>query len=54
VSTSQYELAFKYIDEFWAFMGMERKPRTTLESDDLHLHATGHSNIFDKNSCGEG
>jgi hypothetical protein len=52
--TSQFELAFKHVDKFWAFMGMERKPRTRLESDDLHLHATSDSHVFDKYACGEG
>ena len=52
--TSQYELAFKHVYKFRAFMGMERKSCARLESDDLHLQATGYSNVFDKYSCGEG
>jgi hypothetical protein len=51
---SQCELAFKNVDEFWAFMGMERKSCARLEPDDLHLQATSHSNVFDKYSGGEG
>ena len=50
----QYECAFKNVYEFRAFMGMERKACAGLESDDLHLQATGHSNVFDKHSSGEG
>jgi len=51
---SQCELAFKNVDEFWAFMRMERKSRAGLESDDLHLQAGGHSNVFNKPPGGEG
>jgi hypothetical protein len=51
---SQYELAFKNVYEFRAFMCMERKSCAGLESDDLHLQAIGNSNVFDKHSRGEG
>ncbi len=51
---SQCELAFKNVDEFWAFMCMERKSCAWLESDDLHLQASGHSNVFYKHSRSEG
>ena len=51
--TSQYERAFKHVYKFRAFMGVERKSCAGLEADDLHLQATGHSNVFDKDSCGE-
>ncbi len=50
---SQYELAFKNVDEFRAFMGMERKSCAGLQADDLHLEAIGNSNVFDKHSSGE-
>jgi len=52
--TSQYELAFKHVYKFRAFMGMERKACAGLESDHLHLQAIGNSNVFDKHSSGEG
>ena len=51
---SQCQLAFKNVDEFWAFMCMERKSCAGLESDDLQLQASSHSNVFNKHSRGEG
>jgi hypothetical protein len=51
---SQYELAFKNVYEFRAFMCMERKACAGLKSDDLHLQAIGNSNVLDKHSSGEG
>ena len=51
---SQCELAFKNVDEFWAFMCMGRKSCAGLESDDLHLQASGNSNVFNNHSRGEG
>ena len=52
--TSQYELAFKHVYKFRAFMGMERKSCAGLKRGNLYLQATGHSNVFDKYSRGEG
>ena len=42
------EFTFKHVDEFRAFMCMERKSCAGLESDNLHLQAIGHSHVFDK------
>jgi hypothetical protein len=33
---------------------MERKPRTGLEPDDLHLQAIGYGHVLDEHSSGQG
>jgi hypothetical protein len=47
---AQYQLAFKNVYEFRAFMGMKRNSCAGLESNDLHLQAIGDSHILDKHS----
>jgi hypothetical protein len=49
-----YNLAFKDVYEFRAFMGMERKLRAGLKPHDLHLQAVGHGHVLDKYSGGKG
>jgi hypothetical protein len=51
--TTKYQLAFKNVYEFRAFMGMKRKSCTRLESNDLHLQAIGDDHILDKHSSEE-
>jgi hypothetical protein len=50
----EYELAFENIDEFRTFMRMERKLRTGLESDNLHLQAIGYGHVLHKHSGRDG
>jgi hypothetical protein len=50
---AKYQLAFKNVYEFRAFMGMKRKSCAGLESNDLHLQAIGDGHILDKHSSEE-
>jgi hypothetical protein len=51
--TAKYQFAFKNVYEFRAFMGVNRKSCASLESNDLHLQATGDGHILDKHSSEE-